>query len=167
MMLPPRRKETHFWKDIPAICISGGHDVPWQHAAPCPMPHAIFAISHELWASLLFALYSLLSALCAMHYAPCALPSALCSLPYALCPMLYALSLCAMLVTPLGVQLFFKQGSHKAPLTHIEDGASLFCSGKPNSSIVIRSRKQRPCFISYAVDRGDRLAKKERYDLLD
>ncbi len=50
---------------------------------------------------------------------------------------------CAMLVTPLGVQLFFKQRSHKAPLTHIEGGAFLFCSGKPNSSIVIHSRKQR------------------------
>ena len=62
---------------------------------------------------------------------------------------------------------FFKQGSHKAPLTHIEGGAFLFCSGKPNSSIVIHSRKQRPCFIGYAVDRGERLAKKEKYDLLD
>jgi hypothetical protein len=38
---------------------------------------------------------------------------------------------------------FFKQVSHKAPLTHIEGGAFLFCSGKPNSSIVIHSRKQR------------------------
>ena len=27
---------------------------------------------------------------------------------------------------PLGVQLFFKQGSHKAPLTHKEGGAFLF-----------------------------------------
>ncbi len=44
---------------------------------------------------------------------------------------------------PLGVQLFFKQRSRKAPLTHIEGGAFLFCSGKPNSSIVIHSRKQR------------------------
>ncbi len=38
---------------------------------------------------------------------------------------------------------FFKQVSHKAPLTHIEGGACLFCSGKANSSIVIHSRKQR------------------------
>ena len=28
---------------------------------------------------------------------------------------------------PLGVQLFFKQVSHKAPLTHKEGGAFLFC----------------------------------------
>ena len=43
MMLPPRRKETHFWKDIPAICISGGHDVPWQHAVPYPLPYSLRA----------------------------------------------------------------------------------------------------------------------------
>ncbi len=28
---------------------------------------------------------------------------------------------------PLGVQLFFKKVSHKAPPTHIEGGAFLFC----------------------------------------
>jgi hypothetical protein len=47
------------------------------------------------------------------------------------------------IVIPLGVRPFLKKVSHKAPLTHIEGGAFLFCSGKPNSSIVIHSRKQR------------------------
>lgn len=46
-------------------------------------------------------------------------------LPFAL----YALrsALCAMLVTPLGGRPFFKKVSHKAPPTHIEGGAFLFC----------------------------------------
>jgi hypothetical protein len=66
-----------------------------------------------------------------------------------------------------GVRRFFKQVSHKAPLTHKEGGAFLFCLGKPNSPIVVHSSKQRPCSIGYAVDRGGRLAKKEKYDLLD
>ncbi len=34
---------------------------------------------------------------------------------------------CAMLVTPPGVRSFFKQVSHKAPPTHNEGGAFLFC----------------------------------------
>jgi len=84
------------------------------------MPYAFFAFASRLKRSAPFALSSLL---------------------FTLCPMLYAL--CAMLAVPLGVRRFFKQVSHKAPLTHIEGGAFLFCSGKPNSSIVIHSRKHR------------------------
>jgi hypothetical protein len=42
---------------------------------------------------------------------------------------------------------FFEEVSHKAPPTHIEGGAFSFCLGKPNSSIVIHSRKQPPCFL--------------------
>ena len=56
---------------------------------------------------------------------------------------------------------FFEEVSHKAPLAHKERGAFLFCPGKPNYSIVIHSRKQRPCFIGYAVDRGERLPKRK------
>jgi len=49
--------------------------------------------------------------------------------PYALCyaPCSLRSALCAMLATRLGVQLFFKKVSHKAPPTHIEGGAFLFC----------------------------------------
>ena len=47
------------------------------------------------------------------------------SMLHPLCAMLCAL--CAMLALPLGVQLFFKKVSHKAPSTHNEGGAFLFC----------------------------------------
>ncbi len=97
-------------------------------SAPCPLLYALCPFP------LLYALYFLLFTLCAM--------------PYALCPLHHA-------CYSTGVRRFFEQVSHKTPPTHIEGGAFLFCSGKPNFSIVIHSRKQRPCFIGYAVDRGE------------
>jgi hypothetical protein len=89
----------------------------------------------------LHALRSMRSALCAMRSAPYALR-------HAPCPML---------VTPLGVRPFLKKISHKAPSTHNEGGAFLFCLGKPNSPIVIHSRKQRPCFQRRRVRTASRI----------
>ena len=51
-------------------------------------------------------------------------PYALC---YALCPLRHALYVMHHACRSTGVQLFLKQVSHKAPPTHNEGGAFLFC----------------------------------------
>jgi len=108
-----------------------------------------------------------LPALCAMRHALCHLSSVIRHLPSALCHPSSVICSLRNACHSTGVQLFFKQGSHKAPSTHKEGGAFLFCPGKRNFPIVVHSRKQRPCIIGYAVGQGERLTKKERYDLLD